>query len=75
MMTEARQVNGGGEKGGTASRSWECCASFFLGMDFLQNGKITWSVWTVAAVLLFGIGFALLNKFGRDLHPPDFEES
>jgi hypothetical protein len=44
-------------------------------MDFLQNGKITWSVWTVAAVLLFGIGFALLNKFGRDLHPPDFEES
>jgi hypothetical protein len=44
-------------------------------MDFLQNGKITWSVWTVAAVLFFGIGFALLNKFGRDLHPPDFEES
>ncbi|MCK9630709.1 MAG: hypothetical protein M0R30_03625 [Methanoregula sp.] len=41
------------------------CA-FFLGMDFYSNGKITWSVWPVAAVLFFGVGFTLLNKFGRE---------
>jgi len=41
-------------------------AVFFLGMDFYQNGKITWSVWPVAAVLFFGVGFSLLNKFGRE---------
>jgi uncharacterized membrane protein YhaH (DUF805 family) len=39
---------------------------FFLGMDFMQNGKITWSVWPVAAVLFFCVGFTLLNKFGRE---------
>ena len=39
---------------------------FFLGMDFLMTGKITWSIWPVAAVLFFGVGFALLNKFGRE---------
>jgi uncharacterized membrane protein YhaH (DUF805 family) len=39
---------------------------FFLGMDFMINGKITWSVWPVAAVLFFGVGFTLLNKFGRE---------
>jgi hypothetical protein len=38
---------------------------FFLGMDFLMTGKATWSVWPVAAVLFFGVGFSLLNKFGR----------
>lgn len=37
-----------------------------LGMDFMINGKITWSVWPVAAVLFFGVGFTLLNKFGRE---------
>jgi hypothetical protein len=41
------------------------CA-FFLGIDFLMNGRITWSVWPVAAVLFFGVGFSLLNKFGRE---------
>jgi uncharacterized membrane protein YhaH (DUF805 family) len=41
-------------------------AAFFLGMDFYQNGKITWSVWPVAAVLFFGVCFSLLNKFGRE---------
>jgi len=39
---------------------------FFLGMDFMINGRITWSVWPVAAVLFFGVGFTLLNKFGRE---------
>ena len=39
------------------------CA-FFIGMNIYQNGKITWSVWPVAAVLFFGVGFSLLNKFG-----------
>jgi hypothetical protein len=41
------------------------CA-FFIGMDVYQNGRITWSVWPVAAVLFFGVGFSLLNKFGRE---------
>jgi membrane protein YdbS with pleckstrin-like domain len=39
---------------------------FFLGMDFLMTGKITWSVWPVAAVIFFGVGFTLLNKFARE---------
>jgi uncharacterized membrane protein YhaH (DUF805 family) len=39
---------------------------FFLGMDFMMNGKITWSIWPVAAVMFFGVGFTLLNKFGRE---------
>jgi hypothetical protein len=38
---------------------------FFLGMDIIQNGRITWSVWPVVVVLFFGVGFTLLNKFGR----------
>ncbi len=40
-------------------------AVFFLGIDFMMNGRITWSVWPVAAVLFFGVGFSLLDKFGR----------
>jgi hypothetical protein len=39
---------------------------FFLGMDLVQNQRITWSIWPVAAILFFGVGFSLLNKFGRD---------
>jgi len=39
---------------------------FFLGMDLLMNGRITWSIWPVAAILFFGVGFTLLNKFGRE---------
>jgi protein-S-isoprenylcysteine O-methyltransferase Ste14 len=39
---------------------------FFVGIDVYQNGRITWSVWPVAAVLFFGVGFTLLNKFGRE---------
>jgi hypothetical protein len=39
---------------------------FFVGIDVYQHGTITWSVWPVAAVLFFGVGFTLLNKFGRE---------
>jgi len=39
---------------------------FFLGMDYATSGSITWSVWPVAAILFFGIGFSLLNKYGRE---------
>jgi len=39
---------------------------FFIGMDIYQNGRITWSVRPVAAVLFFGVGFTLLDKFGRE---------
>jgi hypothetical protein len=41
-------------------------AAFFLGMDYMMNGRITWSIWPVAAMLFFGVGFSLLNKFGRE---------
>jgi uncharacterized membrane protein YhaH (DUF805 family) len=39
---------------------------FFLGMDFMLSGRITWSVWPVAAVIFFGVGFTLLNRFGTE---------
>jgi hypothetical protein len=39
---------------------------FFVGIDVYSNGRITWSVWPVAALLFFGVGFALLDKFGRE---------
>ena len=39
---------------------------FFVGIDVYQNGRITWSVWPVGAVLFFGVGFSLLNRFGRE---------
>jgi hypothetical protein len=39
---------------------------FFIGMDVFQTGTITWSIWPVAAILFFGVGFSLLNKFGRE---------
>jgi hypothetical protein len=65
MMKDA--MKGKGEKKwwyGIAFMGMFCV--FFLGMDFMLNGKITWSVWPVAAVLFFGVGFTLLNKFGRE---------
>lgn len=67
MSTMKDTMNGKGEKKwwyGIAMMIMFC--GFFLGMDFVQNGKITWSVWPVAAVLFFGVGFMLLNKFGRE---------
>jgi hypothetical protein len=66
MMREAM----GGSKGqpkwwyGIAVSVMIC--AFFIGMNIYQDGKITWSVWPVAAVLFFGVGFSLLNKFGRE---------
>jgi hypothetical protein len=39
---------------------------FFVGLDVYPNGRITWSIWPVAAILFFGVGFALLNNFGRE---------
>ena len=39
---------------------------FLVGVDVFQNHTITWSVWPVAAVLFFGVGFSLINKFGRE---------
>ncbi|HII98961.1 MAG TPA: hypothetical protein HA272_06880 [Methanoregula sp.] len=39
---------------------------FFVGIDVYHNHAITWSVWPVAAVLFFGVGFSLLNRFGRE---------
>lgn len=39
---------------------------FFAGIDFYHNGRITWSVWPIAALLFFGVGFTILNKVGRE---------
>jgi uncharacterized membrane protein YhaH (DUF805 family) len=39
---------------------------FFIGIDVYSNGRITWSIWPIVAILFFGIGFTLLNKFGRE---------
>jgi hypothetical protein len=39
---------------------------FFIGIDVYNNQTITWSIWVVAAFLFFGVGFTLLNKFGRE---------
>jgi len=39
---------------------------FCGGIDVYYNGRITWSFWVLAAVLFFGVGFTLLNKFGRE---------
>jgi hypothetical protein len=66
MMREAM----GGDKGqpkwwyGIAVAVMIC--AFFIGIDVYHNHTITWSVWPVAAVLFFGVGFTLLNKFGRE---------
>ena len=39
---------------------------FFIGLDVYNNHAITWSIWVVAAFLFFGVGFTLLDKFGRE---------
>jgi methionyl-tRNA synthetase len=39
---------------------------FFIGMDVYQNHAVTWSAWVVGAFLFFGVGFSLLNRFGRE---------
>lgn len=67
MSTMAEGRRGRGQKKwwyGIAAMLFICV--FFLGMDYSTSGRITWSVWPVAAVLFFGVGFSLLNKFGRE---------
>jgi hypothetical protein len=65
MMKDATKEKGGKKWWyGIAAMGMFCI--FFLGMDVMLNGRITWSVWPVAAVLFFGVGFTLLNKFGRE---------
>jgi len=39
---------------------------FFLFVDFLTTGRISWSLWPIGAVVFFWVAFALLNKFGRE---------
>jgi hypothetical protein len=39
---------------------------FFIGIDVYFNGRITWSIWPIAGILFFGVGFTLLDKFGRE---------
>jgi hypothetical protein len=35
-------------------------------MDVYSNHTVTWSIWVVGAFLFFGVGFTLLNRFGRE---------
>jgi hypothetical protein len=65
MMKDA--MKGKGEKKwwyGIAVMAMFCI--FFIGLDVYNNHTITWSIWVVAAYLFFGVGFTLLNKFGRE---------
>jgi hypothetical protein len=65
MMKDA--MKGKGEKKwwyGIAVMAMFCI--FFIGLDVYNNHTITWSIWVVAAFLFFGVGFTLLNKFGRE---------
>lgn len=65
MMKDA--TGGKGEKKwwyGIAVAAMFCI--FFIGMDVYENHTVTWSVWVVAAFLFFGVGFTLLNRFGRE---------
>jgi len=65
MMKDA--VNGKGEKKwwyGIAVMAMFCI--FFVGMDIYSNHTVTWSAWVVGAFLFFGVGFTLLNRFGRE---------
>jgi len=39
---------------------------FLIALDIIQNGRISWSVWPVAAILFFGVAFSLLRKFGTE---------
>lgn len=65
MMKETVSGNGGKKWWyGIAVAAMFCL--FFIGMDVYENHTVTWSVWVVAAFLFFGVGFSLLNKFGRD---------
>lgn len=66
MMREARDGSKGQPKWWYGIAVSVMICAFFIGMNIYQDGKITWSVWPVAAVLFFGVGFSLLNKFGRE---------
>jgi hypothetical protein len=66
MMRDAMGGSSGKPKWWYGSAVAVMICAFFIGMDVYQNGKVTWSVWPVAAVLFFGVGFSLLNKFGRE---------
>ncbi len=40
--------------------------AFFLGMDYITTGSITWSIWPIGAILFFWIAYRLLNLVGRE---------
>jgi uncharacterized protein (DUF983 family) len=39
---------------------------FLIAIDVIQTGRITWSVLPVAAILILGVAFSLLRKFGTE---------
>ena len=38
---------------------------FVLVFDFSTNGAITWSILPAVAIFVFGVGFAVLDRYGR----------
>jgi len=40
--------------------------AFILVVDFVTTGTLTWAKWPAVAILVFGIGFALLERLGRN---------
>jgi hypothetical protein len=65
MADESTKTKGGKKWWYNIAMMVMLCA-FFVGIDVYQNGRITWSVWPMGAILFFGIGFSLLNRFGRE---------
>jgi len=41
-------------------------SAFILVADISTTGTITWSKWPAIAIFIFGIGFAVLEKFGKE---------
>lgn len=39
---------------------------FFLVLDYYSTGRVSWSVYPIAAVVFFVGGFKLLDTFGRN---------
>jgi len=63
----------GGKPAGKGENKWRfetafslILVLFFLFVDFLTTGRISWSLWPIGAIAFFWIAFALLNKFGRE---------
>lgn len=37
-----------------------------LAIDYITSGSITWSIWPILGIVVVGIGYKLLDRFGRE---------